>query len=372
MDTQNISRRNFIRVSGLTGAALCLGFYFPSNAKEAHILSENEAENSGIELNAWIHISTDGKVTLTDHRAEMGQGSYQSVPQILAEELEVELADVNIIFAQGSQTKYGSQITGGSSTISSSYKNLLKLSATAREMLIAAAAAKWSVPATECYAESGNVIHKPSGKKMNYGELVSDASKLEPPKEVPLKKRSEYKLIGKPLHRRDTPLKTNGTAIFGIDQRVPGMLFASVERNPRQRGKLKSFDDTEARKVPGVKHILKIQMQVFDTTRDGVAVVADSTWAALKGRRALKIEWDDTGFEHISTPDIYKKHEELLKTQEGLSFSKQGDPDSVLSTATNKVDAIYQTPYQAHSAMEPLNCVAHYQGDKIDVWGPIQ
>ena len=372
MGTENISRRNFLRASVLTGTALYLGFYFPATAKEGRVVSGDAPENGEFELNAWIRIGTDGKVTLTDHRAEMGQGSYQSVPQIIAEELEVNMADVSIIFAQGSQTRYGSQITGGSSTIRGSYKKLLQLSATAREMLITAAAAKWAVPKSECYAEEGSVIHKPSGKKFHYGELVGDASKLEPPKEVTLKKRSEYKLIGKPMHRRDTPLKTNGTAIFGIDKRVDGMLFATVERNPRLRGKVKSFDDSETRKVPGVKHVFKVQMPVFTTMREGVAVVATSTWAALKGRRALKIEWDDTGFEHINTPDIYKKHEELLKTQEGLSVSKQGDADAALKGASNKVDVIYQTPYEAHAAMEPLNCAAWYQGDKIEVWGPIQ
>lgn len=372
METNAISRRNFLAVTSVAGSALCLGFYLPASAKKAKLISTTGPERSGFELNAWMRIDTDGKVTLTDHRAEMGQGSYQSVPQIIAEELEVDLADVNIIFAQGSQTKYGSQITGGSSTISSSYKNLLKLGATAREMLITTAAAKWAVPTSACYAESGNVIHRASGKKFHYGELVAEASRLEPPKEVTLKKRSEYKLIGKPMKRRDTPLKTNGTAIFGLDKRVPGMLFASVERNPRQRGKVKSFDDSAAKNVPGVTHIFKIKMMVFDTMREGVAVVATSTWAALQGRRALKIEWDDTGFTHINSADIYNKHEELLKTQEGLSFKKQGDPDAALAAADKKVDAYYQTPYQAHAAMEPLNCVAHYQGDKVEVWGPIQ
>ena len=174
MNTKQVNRRDFIRVSGLASAALCLGIYFPANAKQATVVAGTAAGNSGTELNAWIRIDTDGKVTLTDHRAEMGQGSYQSVPQILAEELEVSVADVNIIFAQGSQTKYGSQITGGSSTIRGSYKKLLKLGATAREMLITAAAAKWSVPASECYAESGNVIHKPSGKKFRSEEHTSE------------------------------------------------------------------------------------------------------------------------------------------------------------------------------------------------------
>ncbi|MGN6180613.1 MAG: molybdopterin cofactor-binding domain-containing protein, partial [Mucilaginibacter sp.] len=372
MSTEALSRRNFLKVSSIAGTALCLGIYLPANAKQKKMRSANDAESSGFEFNAWIRIDSDGKVTLTDHRAEMGQGSYQSVPQIIAEELEVDLANVNIVFAQGSQTKYGSQITGGSSTIRGSYKKLLKLSATAREMLISAAAAKWVVPASECYAGSGNVIHKPSGKKLNYGELVADASKLEPPKEITLKKRSEYKLIGKPMNRRDTPMKTNGTAIFGLDKRVPGMLFASVERNPRLRGKVKSFDDSEARKVPGVKHVFKTNMLVFDTNREGIAVVATSTWAALQGRRALKVEWDDAGFEHVNSSEIYKKHQEILKTEEGLSFKKQGDTNAALTAADNKIDVIYQTPYQAHAAMEPLNFIADYQDDRVEVWGPTQ
>jgi len=372
MSTSNISRRNFLRAAGLTGTALCLGFYFPSNARDAKIVTADGVATSDVELNAWIHIDTDGKVTIFNHRAEMGQGSYQSVPQIIAEELEVDLKDVNIVFAQGNREKYGSQVTGGSSTIRGSYKNLLKLSATAREMLIAAAAMKWSVPTPECYAESGHVLHKPSGKKFHYGELVVEASKLEAPKNLILKKRSEYKLIGKPLHRQDTPLKTNGTAIFGLDKKLPGMMYAAVERNPRLRGLVKSFDDTATRKIPGVKHVFKVRMGVFSTFREGVAVVADSTWAAIQGKKALKVEWDDTGFEHMNTADIYKRQQEELKTQEGLSFRKVGDPDSVLQSAGKTLDVVYETPYQSHSAMEPVNCVAHYQGDKVEIWGPIQ
>jgi isoquinoline 1-oxidoreductase subunit beta len=336
------------------------------------LISGARAEELGLEMNAWVHIDTNGKITIVDHRAEMGQGSYQSVPQIIAEELEVNLNDINVIFAQGNQKKYGSQITGGSSTIRGSYKNLLKLSATARTVLVIAAANKWAVPITECYAEWGNVIHKPSGKKFHYGELVVDASKLEAPKEVQLKKVSEYKLIRKPLNRRDTPIKSNGEAIFGLDKRLPGMLFATVERNPRMRGKIKSFDDTAARNIPGVKRVFKVQMKVYNTIREGVAVVADSTWAAMQGRKALHIEWDDSGFEHVNSADLVKRQEELLKTSEGLSFKTQGDPDGLLKQSSNAIDVIYQTPYQAHAAMEPLNCIAHYQPDKIEVWGPIQ
>jgi isoquinoline 1-oxidoreductase beta subunit len=329
MENQTVSRRNFIKASGMTGAVLSLGFYWPTNAKSAKIIKTTKANNFGVEMNSWVHIDTSGKVTIFDHRAEMGQGSYQAVPQIVAEELEVNLNEINVVFAQGDNKKYGNQITGGSSTVRGSYKNLLKLSATAREMLIQAAATKWNVPKIECYAEGGHVIHKPSGKRVHYGELVETASKLEAPKDVVLKNRADYKLIGKPLLRLDTPLKTNGTAVFGLDKVMPGMLYAAVERNPRLRGKVKSFDDTAARKVPGVKNVFKVKMGVFSTYREGVAVVADSTWAAIQGKKALKVEWDDTGFEHLSSEDIYKRQAEALQTQEGLPFKKQGDPSEL-------------------------------------------
>ena len=372
MDNQTVSRRNFLKTSALTGAVFSLGFYWPGNAKSAKVISAIEANKFGVEMNSWVHIDASGKVTIFDHRAEMGQGSYQAVPQIVAEELEVNLNEINVVFAQGDAKKYGNQVTGGSSTVRGSYKNLLKLSATAREMLIQAAASKWNVPKLECYAEGGHVIHKPTGKKFHYGELVEAASKLEAPKDVVLKKRSEYKLIGKPLRRLDTPLKTNGVAVFGLDKQIPGMMYAAVERNPRLRGKVKSFDDSKTRLVPGVKKVFKVKMGVFNTYREGVAVVADSTWAALQGKKALKVEWDDTGFEHLDTEEIYKRQAEALQTQEGLPFKKQGQPTEIIANAAKKIDVIYETPYQYHAAMEPLNCVAHYQDDKLEIWGPIQ
>ncbi len=372
IEAQYLSRRKFLQLSGLTGTAFFLGLYFPAGANEPQIINVPGADGLGVEMNAWMYIDTNGKVTLISHRAEMGQGVYHALAQIMAEELEVNLDEVNIIFAQGDNKKYGSQITGGSSTIRGSYKNLLKLSATARTMLISAAATKWSVPAADCYAEAGHVFHKPTARKFHYGELVLDASKLETPKDIKLKNRSEYKLIGKPLKRKDTRLKTNGTATFGLDKKLPGMLYAAVERNPRLRGKIKSFDDTAARKIPGVKNVFKVKMGVFSTYREGVAVVADSTWSAIQGKKALKVEWDDSGFEHLNTDEIYNRMKESLQTKEGLSFRKVGDPDSIITLAAKKIDVIYETPYQSHSAMEPLNCVAHYQGDKLEIWGPIQ
>lgn len=368
---QNISRRNFIKFSGMTGAALTLGFYMPATGKEAAVVKLETAENLGIELNAWISIDTAGKVTIINHRSEMGQGSFQSVPQIIAEELEVDLNHVNIVFAQGSQTKYGSQVTGGSSTIRGSYKRLLKLSATAREMLLEAAAKKWGVNKSDCFAENGQAIHKPTGRKLGYGALVEEASKQEPPKEVALKNPKEYKIIRKPMPRQDTPPKVNGKAIFGLDKKLPGMLYAVVERNPRFLGKVKSVDDTAAKAVPGVKHVLNVQMNVFSHKREGVAVVADNLWSAMQGRKALKIEWDDSGFEHHSTEQLYAKMHGDVKGKP-ISFKTKGNFDGAFDKASKKLEAVYETPYESHSCMEPLNCIAHFHDNKCEIWGPIQ
>lgn len=369
--SKNLSRRNFIKISGMSGAVLALGFSIPSAAKETTIVNTAIASANGIELNAWIRIDTTGKVTIINHRAEMGQGAYQAVPQIIAEELEVDLNNVDIIFAEGNGAKYGSQVTGGSTTVRGTYKKLLQLSATAREMLIQVAAKRWNTVPAECYAENGSVFHRSSGKKIGYGELVADASRLEPPKDVALKHIRDYKILRKPLPRQDTPLKVNGKATFGMDMKLPGMLYAVVERNPRFLGKIKSYDDTAVKKIPGVRHVLKVQMNVFATKREGVAVVADNLWSAMEGRKVLKVEWDDTGFDHPGTKDLYARMEEQLKG-EPISFKTKGNVKSVFAGSKAVVNALYETPYESHSCMEPVNCTASVTVDKCEIWGPIQ
>ena len=368
---KNLSRRNFIKLTSLTGTALTLGFNFSASGKEPEILNLAAAENLGIELNAWISIDTNGKVTIMNHRSEMGQGSFQSVPQMIAEELEVSLDQVHIMFAPGNGRKYGSQITGGSSTIRGSYKKLMNLGASAREMLMEAAAKKWNANKSECYAENGNVIHKPSGKKYHYGELVADAAKLETPKNIALKNPKDYKIIRKPMPRQDTPSKVNGKAIFGLDFKLQGMLYAVVERSPRFQGKVIIFDDTETKKVPGVKHVLKVTRDEFDNLREGVAVVATSTWAAMQGRKMLKIQWDDTAFPHHSSEQLYTKMREQVKG-DMISFRTMGNTTKAFEKAEKKIEATYETPYESHSCMEPLNCVANVTDDKCEIWGPIQ
>ena len=371
METLNkLSRRNFIRLTGLTGAALTLGLH--ASGETLKVVKPDVNGSSGIELNAWISIDTNGKVTIMNHRAEMGQGAYQSVPQMIAEELEVDLDKVDIVFGIGNEKKYGNQITGGSSTVRSAYKHLGKMGAAAREMLIEAAAKKWTVDKATCYAESGHVFHKASGKKLHYGALVEDAAKLEMPADVTLKTRDQYKILRRPVPRQDTPLKTNGTATFGLDFKLPGMLYAVVERNPRFAGKVKSFDDTAVKKMPGVKHVLVVKADVFATKREGVAIVADTLWNAMQARKALKVEWDDTGFEHDSTESLYAKMNEDLKSKDGISYRTKGDASAAIAKASKKVEAVYETPYEAHACMEPLNCVANVKGDTAEIWGPIQ
>lgn len=370
--SSSVSRRNFLRLSGMASAALTIGYYLPAfgNASPA-VLTAEQAATQGIDLTAWVRIDKSGLVTIFSHRAEMGQGAYQSIPQIVAEELEVDLSKVRVEFAQGHPSKYGSQITGGSSTVRGSFKSLLNAGAVAREMLIAAAAANWQVPVSECYASEGIVYHRTSGKKTGYGDLVEKAGNMPVPASVPLKARKDYKYIGKPVGRLDNPDKINGKAVFGIDFSLPDMKFAVVERSPRFHGKVKSFNDAKARAVKGVTDVIKVQMPVFAGTRDGVAVIANNTWAALKARKLLEIEWDDNGFERVSTESLYERMRSDLN-KPGLAQKTLGDPNRLIEQAEKKLDLVYETPYESHSAMEPLNCTAYFTEDKIQVWGPIQ
>lgn len=365
---RNLSRRTFLQQAGLSGIALTIGCYWPASGKSTgEIVPVDDAEAIATELMAWISIDTAGNVTLFNHRSEMGQGTWQAIPQIVAEELEVAMDNVRIQYAPANPNKYGPQPQEGSFSIRGWYQQLLRMGASAREMLIEAAARQWQVATTECYAENGHVIHRATGKKINYGALVKDAAQLTPPQQVKLKERKEYKIIGKPIRRKDIAVKTNGTAVFGLDKKLPGMLYAVVERSPRFRGKVKSFDDAATKSVSGVKHVMKVQRAVFGLMYEGVAVVADSLWTAMQGRKLLKVEWDDTGFEHLDS--------EQLSTRMRQDLDKSVPPDAfetAIKNSTAAIEYIYEAPYQSHSCMEPLNCIADVKENSIEIWGPIQ
>jgi isoquinoline 1-oxidoreductase beta subunit len=365
---QDFSRRTFLRQAGLSGIALTIGCYWPALGKGiSEIIHADDAKDAATELMAWISIDSTGKVTIFNHRSEMGQGTWQAIPQIIAEELEVSMDQVNIQYAIARPQKYGNQPQEGSFSIRGWYQQLLRVGASAREMLIEAAAKQWGVNTTECYAENGEVIHQRTGKRLGYGALVKDAAQIKPPQQVKLKERKDYKIIGKSLHRKDTAIKTNGAAVFGLDKKLPGMLYAVVERNPRFRGKVKSFDDSATKSISGVKHVFKVQRAVWGLLFEGVAVVADSLWAAMQGRKLLKVEWDDDGFEHLDSEQLFERmRKDLYKPLPSDTF------ETALKNSSATIEAVYEMPYQSHSCMEPLNCTADVKDNSIEIWGPIQ
>ncbi|MET3126765.1 isoquinoline 1-oxidoreductase beta subunit [Arcicella rosea] len=368
--TQQNSRRDFIKASTM----LAIGFSLPSigKAESLHKIDTSSASALGIELNPYILINDDGKIILFNARPDMGQGTYQSLPLLIAEELEVTLDQVEIRNTDG-QGKYGAQLSGGSSSVRTRWLPMRKAGAAVKEMLITAASKKWQVPTTECYAETGKVFHKPSGKSYTYGELVEEASKLEIPKEPKLKDQKDFKLLGKSVPRPEIPSKVNGTAVFGIDSDIPGMLYASIERSPTIHGKVVSFDGSAAMKVKGVKYVVKTERKMPHKAVEAVAVIADTYWAALKGRKALKINWDAQGSDKISTDAYFENLRTLAKT-EGVEYKneKVGDFNKSFESATKKVEAQYETPFLAHAPLEPENATVWVQGDKVEIWAPIQ
>ncbi len=346
-----LSRRAFLGTSAAAGAGLVIGFYLPSRA-----LADAEAAFSP---NAYLMIAPDGKITIVVARSEMGQGVWTSLPMILAEELEADWKQIAIEQA-GASTLFGDQSTGGSASVRTTWDPMRKAGAQAREMLISAASHEWSVASATCKAENSFVVHSTSGRKLGYGALAAKASKLPVPDNPPLK-ISGYRLVGKPLPRLDTPSKVNGSAIYGIDFRVPGMKYAVLVRCPVVGGKISRVDDAAAKSSPGVSFVGKIG-------DSAVAVVADSTWNAIKARRALKVTWDGGANKDLSSAAIF---DGLHKADESkaVKFFTAGD---VSKAAGRKVEASYQLPFMAHAPMEPGNSVAYFRGTECEIWAPTQ
>jgi isoquinoline 1-oxidoreductase beta subunit len=349
-----LTRRDFIKISAVAGTGLVLAFYLPSK--------DEVLEEAAFIPNAWLKIDTDGTVTVTVARSEMGQGVWTSMPMIVAEELDADWSKIQIVQADAHPSKYGSMSTGGSFSVRGSWQTLRTAGATAREMLLTAAAQTWGVNKSTCRAEQGAVFQS-SGKKMSYGELAEAAGKVPVPAEVPLKDPKDFKILGKPMRKLDTPLKVDGSAKFGIDIRVPGMLFASIEKSPVFGGKVVTFDATKAKAVPGVRDVIQLDV--------GIAVVADSTWAAFEGRKALTITWDEGRYSNQSSAAIWKSFEEASKSR-GSTENYEGDAETSFDAAPTKVEAAYYAPLIAHAPMEPMNCVADVRADRCEIWAPTQ
>ena len=355
-----LSRRRFLQVGTAAGGGLILSLNLPfaDGAAEA-----TEAERFA--PNAFIRVERDGPIVLTMPYVEMGQGTYTSIPMLIAEELEVDLKQVRLEHAPPNPKLYGNPIfggiqsTGGSTSVRAAWQPLREAGAIARTMLVSAAAKRWNVEPTSCRAQSGEVLHVPSGRRIKYGEIAGSAAGLPIPQHVPLKQPAEFKLIGTPARRLDTPAKVNGTAVFGIDVRLPGMKIATLAQSPAFGGRVKTIDDTAAKALKGVRQIIRLD--------DAVAVLADHFGAAKKGMAALVIEWDDGPHAKLNTDDIAVELERATH-QSGPVAQNIGDVTKAMMSAVTKVEATYQVPFLAHAAMEPMNCTVHVRKDSCEVW----
>jgi isoquinoline 1-oxidoreductase beta subunit len=366
LNAQDINRRSFLKASTTGAAGLLIGFYFRNDVESLLTTTEVHAD-APIVFNAWIHVGTDDYVTILIDKSEMGQSILTGLAMIAADELDCDWKKVRTEFAPADKVyinpRFGVQGTGGSSGTPTSWNPLRKASATARAMLLQAAAQKWGVDVSQCRAESGAVLHDSTKRRATYGSLAEAAAKLPAPQDVPLKTPDQYKLIGKPTPRLDTPEKVNGSAQYGIDMRMPGMLYAVVARCPVFGGKVSSFDATKTKAVPGVKDAIQIS--------NGIAVIADNTWAAMQGRRALEIQWDEGPNAKLTSADISKALEEGA-AQPGHAARKEGDVEAGLAAAATTFVVDYEVPFLAHATMEPMNCTAHVRADRCDVWSGTQ
>jgi isoquinoline 1-oxidoreductase beta subunit len=358
---KNVDRREFLKTSAAITGGLCIAAYIPEIRAGARELAA--VPQGAFAPNAFVRIASDDTVTVIVNHSEMGQGVYTSLPMLLNEELEADWSKIKVEAApvdpSYNHTIYGVQMTGGSSTTPSEWERFRKMGAMARIMLVEAAATKWNVPPASCKVAKGFVIHAESGRKASYGSLTEAASQLEPPANVPLKDPAKFTLVGKSTRRLDTPSKINGTAQFGLDVRIPGMLFAVVARPPVFGGKISRVDSADTMKIAGVRAVERIP--------SGVAVIADRYWAAKVGRDKLKLTWDDGENAGLSTS---KMTEEFSKASAspGNIARKNGDPQGALSSAAKTVTAEYDVPYLAHAMMEPLNCVVDLRADSCELW----
>ncbi|WP_050384764.1 xanthine dehydrogenase family protein molybdopterin-binding subunit [Bradyrhizobium pachyrhizi] len=355
----DLSRRNFLRAGAIAGGGLLLSVSLPFASRESEA-----AASDGFAPNAFVRIGGDGKVVLTMPYVEMGQGTYTSIPMLIAEELEIGLTQVRLEHAPPSDKLYanpllGVQATGNSNAMRGAWQPMRKAGATAKAMLVAAAAKRWNVEPGTCRAENGEVHHAASGRKLGYGELATDAAQMPVPENVTLKSPSEFKLIGTPAKRLDTPSKINGTAVYGIDARPPGVKVATLAQSPVFGGRVKRVDDAAAKAVKGVRQIV--------TLDDAVAVVADHMGAAKKGLAALTIEWDEGPHAKLATSDIARELE-AATTKPGAVAQNIGDADKAMAGAATKVEATYQLPFLAHATMEPMNCTVHVRSDSCEIW----
>ncbi|HEY7237465.1 MAG TPA: molybdopterin cofactor-binding domain-containing protein, partial [Gemmatimonadaceae bacterium] len=368
-----LSRRDFLSV-GLTAlGGLAIGVRVDARGASRR--------NAAWTPNAFVRIEPDSTVVVVVPRPEMGQGSRTAIAMLVAEELEADWERVQVEQADLDEARYGAQYAGGSAVVRTSWTPLRRAGAAARVMLVRTAATRWGVDAAQCEARRGQVRHVPSGRKASFGALAHAASAMPIPADVALKTRREFRVIGTARRGLDVPAIVTGRATYGIDVRVPGMVFASVERSPVFGGRLQRFDDSAARAVPGVLAVLPIDadaMPEFEENSpkmpNGVAVLADTTWAAIQGRRALAIDWDARGGETEGTAAMREQAVQLAAGAPRVVRRNDGDFDAAFAAASTRLEAVYEVPLLAHATMEPMNCTARLAGggSRLEIWAPTQ
>src|SRR5215831_8520016 len=351
-----ISRRSFITSVAALGGGMALGFHLPGGA---------EAATGPAEVNAWVVIQPDDTVIIRVARSEMGQGITTSLPMLVAEELQCDWSKVRAEFPSPDENLrrkrvWGEMSTGGSRSVRTSHEFLRKAGAAAREMLVAAAAAQWNVPAAECQAVNSVITHKPSGRILRYGEVAEAAAKQPPPAEPKLKDPKDWTLLGTPQKRLDTLEKVTGKPLYGIDVRVPNMVYAAIVQCPVFGGAPKSYDESKLRGLKGVRQVVRLP--------NAVAVVADSWWQAKQAVDALPVTWDEGQNGKVSSADIAELLRGSLAAAEAAVVRKNGDVEAALANAAKRLEADYGAPFLSHATMEPQNCTAHVTPDKVEIW----
>jgi len=366
-----VNRRDFLKKSAAGSAALVVGFHLSPRAFADQ--AKDQEEKTPNPFDAWVRITPDDHVTLVLGKSEMGQGVYTALPMILAEELSVDWKHVHVEQAPTNPKIYDLG-TGGSGSVGGSWLPLRQAGAAAREMLIAAAAKRWGVGTETCKAKNGFVVHGHPERSFRFGELVVEASKLPIPdlNKVPLKNPDDFSIVGRDTRRLDTAVKSSGQAKFGIDSRVPGMLYAVIARCPVFEGKVASFDATKAKAVAGVRDVFEIKTSGRGaSTTGGVAVLADNSWAAIQGRKALEVNWEEGAAANESSEELRNQFLANASKPGGV-LRNEGDANAVLETASKKVEAIYELPFAAHVCMEPMNCTVAIRPDSAEAWVPSQ
>ena len=358
------NRRSFMVGATAAGAGFALGLSLPSESNAVY------AADGSSEVNAWVVIRPDETVVIRIMRSEMGQGSLTGLAQLVAEELDCDWSRVTTEFPTPSENLarnrvWGESNTTGSRAIRESNEYVRKGGATARTMLIQAAANAWNVPASECGAANGVITHQPSGRSVSYGKVADAAAKLTPPPDVVLKSTKDWKIAGKPLRRLDTPDKLIGKTTYGIDVRLPGMLYAAISACPVFGGTLKSYEEAKVRGMPGVKHVARVG-------DDAVAVVADSWWHAKTALEAIPVVWDEGTNAKVSSAAIADFLKAGLDSDQAAVGNQAGDIQAALAGAANVVEALYAFPYRIHATMEPMNATALFTSDRCEVWAPTQ